>query len=388
MKQALVFWGLNGLLLGCISPTATLGGLEEDTAFSKDELDTSSPVVEDSADTESDTEQVEDTEDTDTVDTEEPQDTGPTMLGVDFMREEHLLFDGTYELTLQTLDSSSEFTEFHGFLKVNLSWGFGLRLAPFNAATRTELFNNNEMELFSGAGFLWTLRFKPTNQTNQKLTPIVRVYRLQVVEESIEACQFMEYEYGDTVDLSDIENGFQLLLVNHGTDDFSTRIRLVTDGREEAYFVQQLPTTMSGQCGASSDFSPYKIHFGKQTNFVLPADAPEMPEPIQPIRARVDDLMIFTPLMIENLSNFEQLDLFEPTRTLDADTADANRDGVGWWNFSLQPNQNDQFERVLDESLQTMHPGANTWFMLDAATGQTLSSEEARGNYYVGNQQQ
>ena len=298
------------MYLGCISPMVSLDPSTEETGPSADSGligDTGGLFDTDQPD---DLEETGDTEDTqDTQDTHDTQDTnhndGVTDIGLREMRNEYLLLDGSLALKMTTYANDLASNEFSNILKPTKNWGVGVTLAPFNAESRNLFFGGEEIELFSGHGRLLTVQI--VEDASQHAIFTVRLYNVQEDANGLRAiCAYREFapdSLNDLPSVSDLIDGFQILILHRNTPGSSnsemTLILQRTQGTtniSQTLFEDIVDSAIRSQdCTNFTQYMTDSLVFGGQTPFVNNfSERVNMVQP-QPLRARVDDLMLFVP---------------------------------------------------------------------------------------------
>ena len=108
----------------------------------------------------------------------------------------------------------------------------------------------------------------------------------------------------------------------------------------------------------------------------------------QPLRARVDNLMLFTPEFFLGFGNntLAAID-FHPDNVgagLDASSALMGEDGWGWWPFDISAGQTGDFHWVSDQSGETMYQNMGNFYMVGIPEYNEYDSAGAEAYYYDG----
>ena len=380
------------VLSGCISPGIRLDVQDTDAPVAVDTAGVDDPVETDDPVDTGDTEDTQDTQDT--QDTSHTGD-GMTNIGLREMRGEYLWFDSSIALRMNTkTEEGGDLNEFSMVLNPLGSWGVGVTLAPYNAETRGLFFGGEEIELFSGNGALMTLQI--VEVVNQQAEFTVRLYNVKVDSDGDKnLCAVREFappDWSQYPSISELVDGFQLLVLHRQVGEPSSSLTLLlqrtdTDSPEpiisKALFTEVTANaTPHEDCAGDPGYLTSHLIFGGQTHIEANYSSRRNMVQPQPLRARVDNLMLFTTEFFVELGNNTPSAIgFHPDNVQSA--SDANDiDGWGWWPFDLSDDQMGDFHFVRDETLQMQSQGMSNFFIVGNPEYNEIDSAGASAYYY------
>ncbi len=382
-----ILFGLSCVLFGgCISPNATVMDTTGDTDNVADGFDSGGIDTEDS-------ESEIDTSDTDTDDGPdgETQDTDPIALtddGLEFMRDQYLLFDGTMYLQLDLVSQGTGRIDLQqplaNFLRMSSNWAFGVSFGAFDADSWSQM-TGSGLSLFSGGGIHIVLTLHEDGEGHRA---IFEVYRFDNTGGNLEVCSVytVSSSAADKVSQEVLKNGFHIVVQHTRTSNSESSFKIylhTTDG-----FALNFQSTNNGSGSCNMDFVPTDtFQFGAGSTV---SGVQELA--VSPLRSRVDDIILINETGVDAIvaendpivesDRIRSLYTFEdPQMDLDSSVIDD-----GWHWFPIDPSEakldSADFESLIDETVEQNGVSYTLYMLPSDSTRAEITSQGALEYYF------
>ena len=228
---------------------------------------------------------------------------------------------------------------------------------------------------------------------------MIRLYDVQMDGNGFKAICAVR-EFAPTVNdpkplVSDLFDGFQILVMHRkggvtGISNMSLTLNWTNAAVQESVILFEGVIQTGEQATECEVYGAYmedNLVFGGQTSFVDDYTEAGAIQPFEPLRARVDNLLVFNTDFFTGLqSDSVTMDQFHLNRLdaeMDAKPNNTNEDGWGWWSFNVSPDQISDLHFVPDVSAETRQIGMTNFYMVDIPMYNELDSARAEAYYYL-----